>query len=190
MRGIMPARMLDHCPNCSQDLRTLPPPNRCPDCAFEYDAQTRVWQSRESWGRLACVYTAGGLVAGVVISALYRLSFANAPYPALPLLLGLIAPVAGLALRRLISGRISGRFVALTPRGILVGTHPTPWRVPWDAVDRLIEERGVPKLRCHDAPTLVPLDDIFANPAEVDEFGKALHAALARHRDGGSFALR
>ena len=190
MRGIVPAQALERCPNCGEDLRTLPAPNRCPDCGFAYDAQTRVWQSRESWGRLALLYTAGGLVVGVVISALYRLSFANAPYPALPLLLGLITPVAGLALRRLISGRISGRFVALTPHGILVGTRPTPLLVPWAVVDRLIEERGVPKLRCHDAPTLVPLDDIFASPAEVDEFGQALHAAMARRGSGGSSALR
>jgi hypothetical protein len=190
MRGIMPAQTVDHCPNCGEDLRALPPPNRCPECGFEYDTYTRVWQSRESWGRVACLYTAGGLVAGLVISVLYRLSFANAPYPALPLLLGLIAPIAGLTLRRLVSGRISGRFVALTPGGVLVGTRPTPLLVPWDAVERLIEERGVPKLRCHEAPTLVPLDDIFTGPAEVDEFGRTLQAALARHRGGGSPALR
>jgi hypothetical protein len=190
MRGIVPAQAFHRCPNCGEDLRKRPPPDRCPDCGFDYDGQTRVWQSRESWGRLACLYTAGGLVAGVFISGLYRLNFANAPYPALPLLLGLIAPVAGLALRRLISGRISGRFVALTPRGVFVGTRPTPLLVTWDAVERLIEERGVPKLRCHEAPTLVPLDDIFGSPAEVDEFGKALQAAIARYRAGGSSAFR
>jgi hypothetical protein len=190
MRGIMAAQTLERCPNCGEDLRALPAPNRCPDCGFEYDEQTRIWQSRESWGRLACLYTAGGLVAGVIISALYRLSFTNAPYPALPLLLGVIAPVMGLALRRLVSGRISGRFVALTPRGVLVGTRPTPRLVPWDRVERVIEERGVPKLRCHDAPTLEPLDDIFASAAEVDAFGRALHTAAAQHRAGGSSALR
>jgi hypothetical protein len=178
----MPAQKLNSCPHCGRDLRACPPPNQCPGCGFEYDAQTRVWQSRESWGRLACLYTAAGLVAGVVISALYWLSFADAPYPALPLLLGLIAPAVGLALRRLISGRISGRFVALAPRGVLVGTRPTPVLVPWEAVERVVEERGVPKLRCHEAPTLVPLDDIFASPAEVNEFAKALQAAITRHR--------
>jgi hypothetical protein len=157
---------------------------------FEYDEHTRVWRSGESWGRLACVYTAAGLVAGVIVSALYRLGFENAPYPAFPLVLGLVTPVAGLYLRRLISGRITGRFVALTPRGILVGTRTTPVLVPWGAVERLIEERGVPKLRCHDAPTLVPLDDIFANAAEVDAFGKALQDAVRRYRGAGLSAPR
>ena len=190
MRGSMSAPMLDRCPNCGQDLRARPAPSHCPDCGFEYDAQTRVWLSRESWGRLACLYAVGGLLAGVVISALYRLSFTNAPYPALPLLLGLIAPLVGLALRRLISGRISGRFVALTPRGVLVGTRATPLRVPWDAVERVVEERGVPKLRCHDVPALVPLDDIFASAAEVDEFEKALQDARTQYGRGGATTRR
>jgi hypothetical protein len=182
MAPVMTTDRLERCPNCGGDLATRPPPNRCPDCSFEYDEHTRVWRSDESWGRLATVYATIGLVAGVVLSLLYRLSFASARYPVLPLVLGLIAPALGLFLRRLIGGRITGRFVALTPRGILVGTRRTPPLVPWDAFEQLTEQHGVVKLRCCGSTTLVPLDDIFASPAEVAAFERALHEALRRHR--------
>jgi hypothetical protein len=173
---------LERCPHCGGDLTTRPPPNRCPDCSFEYDEHTRVWRSDESWGRLATVYATVGLVTGVIVSLLYRLSFAHAPYPALPLVLGLIAPALGLFLRRLIGGRITGRFVALTPRGILVGTRRTPLLISWGVFDQLTEQRGVPKLRCCGSTTLVALDDVFAGAAEVSAFERALHDALRRHR--------
>jgi hypothetical protein len=181
MDAAMPAQTLERCPNCAADLHALRPPNRCPACAFEYDEHTRVWRSDESWGRLALVYTSAGLVVGTIISGLYRLSLENAPYPALPLILGLLAPAAGLFLRRLISGRITGRFVALTLRGLCVGTRPTPLLVPWEDVEQLTEQRGVLKVRRHSSTTLVPLDDIFGSAAEVALFEAAFRDAVRRH---------
>jgi hypothetical protein len=172
---------IQRCPVCSRDLSLWPPPNSCPDCGLEYDQHTRVWRSSESWARLALIYTAVGLVVGGVIAGLQRLSFGQARYPALPLLTGLLAPALGLLLRRLVGGRITGRFVALTPGGILVGTRPQPTRVPWDDFEQLTEQRGVPKLRCRQSPNLVPLDDIFDGPTELAEFRAALLEAARRH---------
>lgn len=172
----------DPCPVCSRPLAELPPPNRCPDCGFDYDADTRVWRSTETWRRVAVVYTAYGLIAGTVCAALYRFGSDAAPYPVLPLVLALVVPVVGLFFRRLISGRITGRFVALTPSGVLVGTRPTPELVPWDDVDRLTDQRGVPKLQRRASETLVPLDDIFAGPADLAAFHAAFQIALRKPR--------
>ena len=170
----------DPCPVCSRPLAESLPPNRCPDCGFEYDADTRVWRSADTWGRVAVVYTAYGLIGGTICAALYRFGFAQAPYPALPLLLALVVPVVSLFLRRLISGRITGRFVALTPSGVLVGTRPTPELVLWDDVDRLADQRGVPKLQRRASETLIPLDDVFAGAEDLAAFHNALQAALRR----------
>ena len=168
------------CPVCSRPLTGLAPPNRCPECGFEYDADTRVWRSGETWGRVAVVYTAYGLIVGTIAAAIYRLGSDQAPYPALPLLLALVIPVVGLVLRRVISGRISGRFVALTPRGVLVGTRPISELVPWDDVERLTEQRGVPKLQRRDSENLVAFDDIFTGPEDLAAFRFALEAARRR----------
>ena len=88
----------------------------------------------------------------------------------------------GLGLRCLISGRITGRFVALTPPGILVGTRRRPTLLPWADFDQLTDQRGVPKLRLHASETLVPLEDIFASAQELADFRSALHAAAQRYR--------
>jgi hypothetical protein len=176
----MTATGFDPCPVCARPLAELPAPNRCPECGFNYDADTLVWRSTETWRRVTAVYTAYGLIGGLICAVLYRFGFDEAPYPALPLLLALLVPAAGLFLRRLISGRITGRFVALTPGGVLVGTRPTPQLVPWDDVDRLTEPRGVPKLQRKSSETVIPLDDIFVSAEDLAAFRTALQATLRR----------
>ncbi len=82
----------------------------------------------------------------------------------------------------MVSGRITGRFVAVTPPGILVGTRQPALLVSWDEFEQLTEQRGVLKIRSHDSGTLVPLDDIFANPVEVAAFEQAVKQAVTRYR--------
>jgi len=180
----MPASKLDRCPACGCDLSARPPPDRCPDCQFEYDEHTRIWQSRESWPHLAGVYCTIGLVAGLVGAVAQSISFPRAPHPAFPLVLAVAAPALGLLYRRLLGGRITGRFVALTPAGIVVGTRSPPHVIPWAEFDRLTQERGVPKLQRRDSTALVPLDDIFDTPGELDSFRLALKEAARRQAPG------
>ena len=173
---------VDRCPVCDCDLSVRSPAGRCPDCGFEYNEQTRIWRSEESWARLAFTYMAYGLLVGACISLVYRASFDHAPYPMLPLVLGLVAPALGLLWRRMIGGRISARFVALTPPGIVVGTRPQPTLVPWDDFAQLTEQRGVLRLRRRSAPVLVPLDDIFDSPDELAVFRAAVSQAARDRR--------
>ena len=193
---------------CGTDLADPAPPKTCPGCGFAYDVSTRIWRSEESWGRLALVYIAWGLLAGLFISVLQGIGLAEAPHPVLPLVLGVAAAFAGLALRRLLSGRITGRFVALTAAGIVVGTRPVRQTrpaaaregalsdaeedglqcVPWANFDRLVEERGVLKIRTRSGPAAVipiPLDDIFNSRQEAADFrATVLAAARAQRRPG------
>ena len=173
---------LEHCPACTCALGHRPPPNRCPDCGFAYDENTRVWTSSESWARLALTYTTIGLTIGVVVSVLYRLSFDRVPNPPLALLLSLGAPLLGLLFRRVIGGRITGRFVALTPPGIVIGTRTQPVLVPWSDFERLNERRGIPRIQQKSTSTLIAIDDIFANAAEVAAFRDELAQAAKRQR--------
>ncbi len=177
----MPPPILDRCPVCACDLSSHPPSGRCPDCGFEYDSHTRIWRSSQSWSRLAAFYAAVGLIAGVLLSAGYS-GFGQTPRPSLPLTLTVACPALGLLWRRIVSGRITGRFVALTPAGVLVGTRSRPALVSWSAFDRLTLVRGVPKLRRRDDPVPVPLEDVFDSPRELAEFQAALSQEARNQR--------
>ncbi|MCK4341424.1 MAG: hypothetical protein KAY37_06850 [Phycisphaerae bacterium] len=178
----MPQSELERCPVCSGDLGQRPPPNHCPECGFAYDEQTRVWRSGETWARLAVIYALVGLVIGVVVATLYRVSLDRVPNPTLTLLCAVIAPAVGLVFRRGLGGRITGRFVALTPSGIMVGTRSRPLLIPWSDFNRLVERRGITRIQRHGTSILVALDDIFANEEEKVSFRNELTRASKRYR--------
>jgi hypothetical protein len=177
MRDSVPQR----CPDCGCDLRALPPPGRCPECGFEYDEHTRVWRSRQPWQRHALVYFVIGTAIGVVLAILYRLVVGHVPYPVFPLLFGLVYAAGGLLIRRVLTGRLSGRFVALTPKGILVGTRRRSSLIPWDDVDRVSQPRGVPKVQRRGSGVPVVLEDVFEKPQAVAAFREEVKAAEKRY---------
>ncbi len=178
----MPEVSLEHCPACGRPLGDRPPPNQCPDCGFAYDERTRVWRSNESWARLVVVYATVGLFIGIAIAVLYRLGYEQVPNPTLALVCFLAAPLVGLAFRRVLSGRITGRFVALTPGGIVVGTRATPRTIPWHDFDRLSLRRNTPRIVQRSTGDLMPLEDIFASAAEVAAFRDALRRGARNYQ--------
>jgi hypothetical protein len=171
------------CPLCGRDLHDRPPPNQCPGCGFRYDAHTRVWRSQRAWTLVAIRYVAIGLVLGLVAAGLYRLSQPASPYPVLPLLTAAAGGGLGLFFRWLVGGRIAGRFVAVGPDGIHVGTRPQAKLIPWSQFERVRDQRGILRIQCHDSGTLTPLDDIFDSPADAQSFVTTVQQA-ARHYGG------
>jgi len=147
-----------------------------------FGQQVRVWRAAESWGHIAWRYAAFGLLLGLVVSALYRVRLPEVPNPMLALLMAILAAALGLFVRRLLGGRVGGRFVALTSDGILVGTADTPELVPWSDVQRVFEHRGVPRLQRHSSPVPVPLEDVFADAEQRAAFVAAVHAFLDARR--------
>lgn len=177
----MPTDGLDRCPQCSARLADARGPHPCSECGLELDEHVRIWRSGESWARLAAIYALVGLIVGLLVGLVYRFRHEQVPNPALALILAVATPAVGLLVRRVLGGRITGRFVALTPAGILVGTRPRPYLIPWTDFERIVQRGGVPRLQRRTVPLPVPLDDIFASPAEVEEFRKELAAAVRRY---------
>jgi hypothetical protein len=175
---------VDTCPDCGQDLRGLPAPNRCPACPFQYDEHTRVWRSRKRWQHHAVLYGLIGLLLGLLLAVGYRLVRGAVPHPAFPLLFALGYGALGLVIRRVLTGRLSGRFVAITPKGVLVGTRRRSSLIVWEDVDRLSQAKGVPRIQRRGSGVAMPLEDVFDKPEDAVAFRAELKAAQKRYGSG------
>ena len=124
-----------------------------------------------------------GLGAGLLVTLGYRLKFGEVPNALLPIVTGIVVAVLGLLVQRVLSGRVSGRFVALVPGGILIGTRRPSRLIPWNDVGRIRIRGRVPKIECLSSGVAVSLEDIFESAAEMTAFRNAVRAALkARQR--------
>jgi hypothetical protein len=147
-----------------------------------YGPPVRIWRTAETWHHIAWRYAVFGLLLGILLCALYRVRLAEVPDPMLALLSAILAAGLGLLVRRLLGGRVSGRFVAVTPNGILLGTAVRPEFIPWSDVERVVEHRGVLRLQCSTSAVPHPLEDIFADTAQRTEFAAVVQAALRARR--------
>lgn len=176
----MPVTGPECCPACGADLRTVTPPGRCPDCGLEFDQHTHIWRSHRTWHHYAVFYGLIGLGAGLFVAIAYRLGHGEVPNPLLPVLTAVGVAAVGLIMQRVLNGRLSGRFVALTPAGILVGTRPRSLMIPWEDVRRLSTRHHIPRIERHGTSFAEPLEDVFDNAAELAEFAQALKEARKR----------
>lgn len=148
------------------------------------DAGTRVWRNEETWSRLALVYVAGGLLIGLVVAVLYRIAQGHVPDPTWALLCAALAPGLGLLFRRVIGGRITGRFVAATPSGIVVGLRGRPELIEWSDVERIRDRRGVVRIQRKSTAVPVAVDDVFGHADEITAFREAVGAGIRRYGPG------
>jgi hypothetical protein len=173
----VPETDLKTCPDCGQSLAE--PHGECADCGFQYDERTRVWRCGRSWQHRFLYNALAGLAAGLLVTIAYRTAHGAAPNALLPILTGIAVALAGLAFDRLLSGRLSGRFVALTPSGVVLGTRRQRRLVPWSDIHRLNTRGRVPKLELIGDQPDVPLEDVFDTRAELESFRRALGQAPA-----------
>ncbi|MFH1748643.1 MAG: hypothetical protein ABIG44_16535 [Planctomycetota bacterium] len=171
------------CPECGNDLNANPTAGTCSDCGFPFDEQTRIWKSARTWHHHAIFYGILGLFTGVLVALAYRLAQGEVPNALLPVALALGVATLGLLMQRALSGRLSSRYVALTPAGIQVGVRAHPLLIPWEDVRRLSTRKQVPQIKRHSTSFAVALEDIFDNPAELDAFATALQQARQQYRD-------
>ncbi|MGD8454652.1 MAG: hypothetical protein PVJ57_22795 [Phycisphaerae bacterium] len=171
---------LTTCPECQADLRELAPPASCPGCGFAFDVETCVWRSSRSWQHAYVVYGLMGLVTGLAVAGVERLSAGEVSNALLPIVAGLSVAVLGLLLHRVLTGKLSGRFVAVTPAGIVVGLRRPARLIPWSDYRRLVTRGRVPSIECHATPVPVALEDVFENDEELTAFAAALRRAGER----------
>ena len=184
--GPMESALSNDCLRCEVELGESSLPRRCSECGLVVDAGTRVWRNEETWSRLALVYVTGGLLIGLTIAVLYRIARGHVPDPTWALLCAMLAPGLGLLFRRIVGGRITGRFVAVTPSGILVGTRGRPQLIEWSDVERTQDRKGVIRILRHSTAASVPVDDVFTNADEVAAFRDAVRRALRQAKSNSS----
>ncbi len=181
----MELRGLQSCPECGEAFTRPGASGRCPGCGFEFDEHTRIWRHERSWPRRVVNYGLLGLAVGAVAVVGYRLELGEVPNAVLPIVLAMIIATLGTLMDRLLVGRLSNRFVAITPRGLLIGTRRNATLLPWGAVARLRTQPGrVPRVELGGDEPAVALEDVFDSAAEFEAFRQAFNAA--RRRYGGS----
>jgi len=127
-------------------------------------------------------YGLAGLLVGLVTAFLRSLAAGESDNALLPISTGCTVAVLGLIAHRVLSGRVGGRFVALTPGGIIVGTRGTAQLIGWDDVRRTSRRDAVPRIDLHSTSIGVALEDIFASEKEWVDFANAVKDWRARAR--------
>jgi hypothetical protein len=150
---------------------------------LELDAYTRVWQSHGSAQRRAVLYGLTGLAVGLLVTLGYRTSCGEAPNALLPVVAGLAVIALGLLMDRLLSGRLSGRFVAVTGRGIVVGVRRQRRLISWEEAGQVKLRGRVPKIEQLGTATLLALEDVFEDATEIAAFRQAVETGRRRYRD-------
>lgn len=181
MCAAMPASVFHQCPVCLTPRESPALPGQCAACGFALDAHSAVWRTRTRTTDVAVRYALAGVIVGILMALVYPTGTQRAAYAITPLVLGLAAAAGGLTLRRLFSGHIQDRFVALTPAGIVVGTRTPPLLIPWERFDRIVVRRGFLRIEQVGDQPLHTLDDIFASAAEAEVFRQAVTAAVRRY---------
>jgi hypothetical protein len=158
----------------------VPAAGQCPICELPIEPDMQVWQSNRTWHHLAVRYGLIGLGTGLVVTLLYRLQFGVVPNPLLPVVAGLAVAAAALLFHRIVAGRLTGRFVALSSAGITVGTRDPRRTIPWSDVLRVRIRHEVPRIELRSEGAALPIEDVFNTPAEAAAFRKAVTEATRR----------
>lgn len=177
----MIAKRPERCPRCGAPLRPPPPAQPCAACGLPLDDASRIWRSQRSWHHYAVAYGLLGLGAGLAAALLRRLAVGEIENALLPILTGLAVAVVGLTLHRILTGRLTGRFVAITPAGLIVGTRRENQLLPWGEIRRVRIQGRVPSIELKADPLPVVLEDVFHSAAELAEFRSACQTAQARY---------
>ena len=171
---------LTSCPECGADLGSVTSRGACALCGFEFDEHTRIWRGRRTWHHHSVIYGLLGLAVGLLVVLAYRVSFDEVPNPLLPVAAAVAVAAAGLIVDRALTGRLSGRFVATTPRGVLVGTRRRSRLVPWNDVGRLRTRGRTPRLLRRSDGVTIPLEDVFESAEAVEAFRRAVEQGRLR----------
>ena len=160
-------------------------PGCCPECGFEYDEQTRIWQPRRPW-RIYILF-ANTLLFSPWLFRLLQVTLLHGAWPSRSVILGAAMSLGSLlwALPRIRVVLSEGhRYAAITPRGIEARTPKNRYLVPWhDLVDVSVLV-GIPRIRRHSRRDVCTLDWVFDSDQEVRDFLEQIEEGRRRCATG------
>ncbi len=125
---------LTRCPQCKYSLKGLPADHRCPECGFEYDAETAMWKGRLDGKDISAYVVAICTVIWIFLSRLFGTPFL--PRSALRVALLLILGVLTLfVLYRVRQMRRAGDAVCTTRQGVWIKKGRRSELYLWDEIE-------------------------------------------------------
>lgn len=189
---------LSHCPDCQYDLRAHPPPNRCPECGFQFDEFTFVWRPRKSWKFYMAVIAPNAYLIVQFPILIFRWNYRLIDWTYMFISILLI----GLLFWLLICVRSAnkrGRYVAVTPKGIVIRQVGEPTVIAWGVVKSIefnraakfgidITTLGNARRLLHNDVTHACLSGVFGVGSSGREFIEKAQLALAHFRETAALA--
>lgn len=128
---------LDHCPICCYPLQGLPQAHRCPECNFQYDEHTRLWEKKsQPKKRMLPIWIIIGVLFLVFAQPVYMTvgSSRQMQFGVCVLLLANILPLAIIHYRQY----FCRRFVVLHPDGLTLKSELGRLKsYSWDELEKL-----------------------------------------------------
>ena len=167
---------LTRCPQCKYSLKGLPADQRCPECGFEYDAETAMWIGRLNKNEIVA-YVVMGLFG--IVMFLTRL-FAT-PSPSLTFLqsyaLFLVGGAGLFVVYRLRQISLAGDAVCTTREGVWIKKGRRIELYPWEEIEDVFwkpsnRNAGV-KVRGRNRPFYIAR--VFWRPSDFEDFESEVH---------------
>lgn len=170
------------CPDCGREIVAPLMHAVCPDCGFEYDEHTRIWQPRNP-GRLYLLLL-NILICLPIVFHFLQVLLLSGQRPSNVLTIAAVIAVVGLVwavprLRLVLTE--DRRFAAVTPRGLQARAGRGECLVGWSDFDSVRVRLGVPHVHRRGEARPIPLDWVFDSDDEVADFVQQVGQAVNRY---------
>ncbi len=127
---------LTRCPQCRYSLKGLPADHRCPECGFEYDADTAIWESRPGKKEISSYVVGSCIVIWMLLNGVLNGAFP--PSSVIGTLTLLLGALTLFALYRAFAISRSGYAVCTTRQGVWIKKGRQIDLYPWGDIEGVL----------------------------------------------------
>ncbi len=127
---------LTWCPQCKYSLKGLPANHSCPECGFEYDAETAIWESRPTKTDIAAFLLGTCFVISMLLGNLLNGTFP--PTSLLEIVLFFLLALLVFVLYRAFVTSRAGCAVCTTGKGLLIKIGRDVKLYPWGDIEGVL----------------------------------------------------